>query len=197
MIETIDEKTVRTDLLSGLPVLDAGARGFRFARWFAARGHRVVAMDPDPSIQDPSISGVEFWSYALVGGPAVTDRVSLAMVEDPEARYIGTGGKTESVQAVSLLGVTYANKIERWDVVKLNIEGSEYEILEEWPGPVARQITVSFHEHTPRGRGREGIEKIVAHLQKWYRVESHKWEARYCAGENYWDSRFVLKDLPA
>lgn len=61
-----------------------------------------------------------------------------------------------------------------------------------WPGPIARQISVSFHEHAhPIGEAR--IKQIVAHLSKWYDPIRHIKDARYCAGENYWDSVFVLR----
>ena len=53
MIEIIDERSVRTDLLTpGGHVLDVGARGYVFARKMAARGCCVVALDPEPTDED-------------------------------------------------------------------------------------------------------------------------------------------------
>jgi len=36
--------------------------------------------------------------------------------------------------------------IEQFEMVKMNVEGSEYEILEYFPKMCAKQISISFHE---------------------------------------------------
>jgi hypothetical protein len=82
-----------------------------------------------------------------------------------------------------------------WDVIKLNIEGSEYDVLDTWPGPIARQIVVSFHEHTPRARGRAECDRLIAKMGQWYKAFNVVWEKRYCCSENYWDVLFIRNDL--
>jgi hypothetical protein len=82
-----------------------------------------------------------------------------------------------------------------WDLIKLNIEGSEYDVLDTWPGPIARQIVVSFHEHTPRARGRAECDRLIAKISQWYDVQNVVWEKRYGCSENYWDLLFTLKGL--
>lgn len=198
MIEIIDNHSVRTDLLGKRPVLDAGARGFRFSKWFAEHGHETWAIDPSPDmIGDVSVA---HYDRAALVAPSWPNSVGLHLGPDPEAWYVvpgmwrqpGVMVKTLNLrdhwQGVSGMGCG-------WDVVKLNIEGAEYDILAEWPGPIARQITVSFHEHTDRRRGDAAITDIVLHLRKWYYEERHVKDERYCCGPNFWDSLFVLKEL--
>lgn len=86
-------------------------------------------------------------------------------------------------------------KINTWDLVKLNIEGAEYDILSQWPGPIAKQIVVSFHEHTSEGRGGSEVGRIMEHLGKWYQVIQHVNEPRYGCASNWWDTVLVQKGL--
>lgn len=205
MIEIIDGHSVDTSLLTGGCVLDAGARGFRFAREMASRGEWVTALEPDETdSHEPvkDIGRIHVKRAALIGGHWGWNGVgrTLEMLEDGEARRIVEGVPTirpvKTVQAydIQILTLQHCGEVP-WDLVKLNIEGSEYDVLADWPGPIARQISVSFHEHTDRRRGDDGIQKIVAHLSQWYRPARHVKDERYCAGPNYWDSLFVRKDL--
>jgi hypothetical protein len=84
-------------------------------------------------------------------------------------------------------------------VVKLDCEGEEFSILENWPGPIATQISVEFHDFTGPRRALvdEGYyeNKLWPHLCQWYKVVKHDWvdlrgEPAYCG---HWDSLLVLK----
>lgn len=202
MTEVIDNHSVRTDLLtSGGHTLDAGARGFRFARRMLELGQSVVSMDPDPEVEDPKLTGLLHRRVALVDGRYPENFLMLHLLPDREARHLGTGSHryigVEQIQVrVEDIGeVMKATEVRYWDCVKLNIEGSEYGVLARWPGPIARQIVVSFHEHTSAAHGDSRIGAIVEHLSQWYVPVQHVKDARYCAGLNYWDSLFVLKEL--
>src|SRR3990167_529803 len=193
-LTTVDNHSfVESRLVKG-PVLDAGARGFRFSEWFAQKGHApVIAIDADPTYsQQPKHEGVTVLHAALLANPDPS--YGLRMTEDPEARYV-TNKEPAGTVPVRTLSMAQLD-IKAWDIVKLNIEGPESDILANWPGPIARQIVVSFHEHCAHAkRGDDAIWKVVQHLSKWYAVVRHIKDARYCAGENFWNSVFILKDL--
>jgi hypothetical protein len=185
-IKVIDNHSVAVDLLTKGPVLDAGARGFVFAKWFADRGHSVYALDPSPDLEAPKNDNIAFIDFALTSlyGSALLDRTG-----DPGAWHLANSGLP--VQTVSL---SYFNE-GNWDVIKLNIEGSEYDVLNTWPGPIARQIVVSFHEHTNRARGRAECDRLIDKMRQWYMPFNVVWEERYCCHANYWDVLFIRKDL--
>jgi len=193
-IEVIDNHSVATDLLRGGAVLDAGARGFRFSRWFAERGHKVYAFDPAPDIENLRITNLNFYRMGLVGTGKPGDW-HLVQCDDPEASYLKRGEADHFIATTDIQGIMSFCRIQMFDVVKLNVEGAEYDILESWPGPIARQVVVSFHEHTGRGRGREGCDLLVERMRQWYDVPVHQWERRYCCSENYWDTLFTLRGL--
>jgi hypothetical protein len=190
---TIDNHTFREDLLIGAPVLDAGSRGLRLARWFAGRGHRVVALDAG---EDEKAEGIECHKVALMGTRRAGGMVRLVRTDDLEARYIGPpDAQGDSVPSVSLPVLSDALKVIQWDLIKLNIEGSEYDILDEIDYPIARQIVFSFHEHTTRARGRDECDRIIAKLSRIYDVHNQVWEKRYGCVENYWDVLLTERGL--
>ena len=200
-LEVFDNHSVVVDLLTKRPVLDAGCRGFAFSLALASRGCPIVALDPDPSVTIPyALYNTPTWHHfirsALVG-ECHPRMARLRMTTDAEARYV-THAQQEGDPLISCVTLSDLMKrvgVDQWDIIKLNVEGSEYDILSDIRGPVSRQIVVSFHEHTPQGRGDGAVAAIVEHLRQWYAVVQHEKEPRYCCPANWWDSVFVLKEL--
>jgi len=190
---TVDNHSFREDLLTKGPVLDAGARGFVFAKWFADRGHHVYAFDPSPDIGEAP-KGVTLYEAALVG-KKYPRGMHLHLSSDPNAWHtqVDKDAYSVPVEAVSLNALPMAGV--QWDLIKLNIEGSEYDILDEIDGPIARQIVFSFHEHTDRARGRAECDRIIDKLRRWYVIQNQVWEKRYGCIENYWDVLAIEKGL--
>lgn len=197
VLEVIDNHSVAVDLLTKGPVLDAGARGFVFSNWFAKRGHEVFAIDPSPDVENlfpKEWNPIRLIKAALVG-PGYPKMMSLQLGPDPNAWYVKYDGSFESVPIDTVQLSEIGPRGCQWDVIKLNIEGSEYDILDNWPGPIARQIVFSFHEHTDRKRGREECDRIIDKLRQWYDISNQVWEPRYCTYANYWDILAIEKGL--
>ena len=188
MLKGAAAHTIDVSLLSGGWVLDAGCRDFEFTSYCAKYGCRVVALDPDPEVLDPGIEGVVFHREAIA---AQAGHCDFALTDDVEARHIATANSQRrnapyiSVPVTTLVDIMSRHKIEMWDCVKMDIEGSEYEILLAWPGPIAKQITVEFHDHVEK-RPAELYDRLFAHLDQWYRV------VKYYAGDTLW----VFKESP-
>lgn len=203
--EVIDNHTVVTDHFFDPDawVLDVGSRGMMFAQEVSRRGPSVVAMDPDPSSWEgiPAHPRIHPVAAALVaiGAPKY---LSLARWDNGQANHLITPStpKPERAEQIAVVGFDIREVMERysvkqWACVKLNCEGAEYDILRTWPGPIARHMSVSFHDHTGANpRGEETYKEIFAHLGQWYEVFGHKWETRYCAGYSYWDTVFCLRE---
>jgi len=172
------------------PVLDVGARDFVFSKEMANRDFRVIAMEPDPTVKDPEDKRIEFIRAALSAGP---DRnMPFSMDTDPQARHLSESG-TVTVDAVNIRSIMRKVGIERFGIVKLDCEGAEYDVLLEWPGPIADQLTVEFHEHVAQ-RPQELYNAILDHLGVWYRIVQHSKSIRHCISTpNFYDSLFVLR----
>jgi len=77
------------------------------------------------------------------------------------------------------------------DLLKLDIEGAEYEILENLE-PIPKQISCEFHEHCHTELHKLYIDKVLEHLCKHYHMNLYirEWP-RYL----FMDCLFIRKDL--
>lgn len=206
-VETVDNHSFYPDLLtSGGTVLDVGCRGFGFSRVMAERGMKVLALDPDAGIKDPGVPGVTFVCKALMDDPAL--RVATyASWSSGEGNYVVRSGRVPAhaeaseVQCVDIVRLMGDFGVTVFDLAKFDCEGSEYGVLLRWPGPIARQISVEFHDFlgmNPSGNDHEAYyKKLFAHIGQWYDVVQHEkfvHPLMVNGPENYWDSLFVLRN---
>ena len=142
----------------------------------------IIALDPDPEIVQPPEERITFLRKALTEkvvdrviwqGPGDGAYiVGNGDPYDPGYRWPITPNQPRAeVPNVTIhkLMAEYGRKFkqsiqaqgmfhESWprfcpfDVVKLDCEGSEFGILCSWPGPVAKQISVEFHDYVDRRR---------------------------------------------
>ncbi len=195
-LHTFGEHTVDAELLTpGGWVLDAGCRDFTFARELAARGCKVVAVDADPTVEDPQIDGITFVNSALCDVPGVRQ---FFMHQDPQARFVIDTQQSMSrpgvvvVEAVTIAQLMARFGVFRWDAIKLDIEGAEYGVLQNLNGPIAKQISIEFHEHV-KPRPQALYDSIFNRLGNWYDVIQHAKERRHGCAPNFWDTLFILK----
>ena len=176
---TIAEHTIDETLLpaQGAYILDAGCSTREFSKWFSPL-HKPFGIDIrwlDSSHQ-----------YAITGH---IGRVGVVYSKDLQATKIGSG---DSIHAVTIEEFSRLVSVEFWDVIKLDIEGSEIDAICAMTKPMAKQITVEFHLHC--GQTMEDVQKAVDHLHSLgYRTHQHELSDRHCAGFNYWDSLFYLE----
>lgn len=201
---TVASHTVDLERLRNAPViLDVGCRGFAFVRefqtYFDSYGDddpHFIAMDPDPAIEDPHITGCRFIRAGLIGDEdgesCFRDYVSFST---GEANYFSkTGPDTDPPGSTRVcLQLMKLSPVSWFDVVKLDCEGSEFSILENWPGPIADQISVEFHDWTdPKKRDGDYYEKLFAGPLKDYEVVQHELSVQG-TGTGHWDTLLVLK----
>lgn len=112
-----------------------------------------MAMEPDPIVVDPCIEGVQFCQRALVhddrfdSGYASYSTGEGNFLTEMAAYY---DAKMIRVHCVNIHQVMGTYNVAHWDIVKLDCEGSEFDILQNWPGPIAAQISVEFHDYTDK-----------------------------------------------
>jgi len=79
------------------------------------------------------------------------------------------------------------------DLVKFDCEASEFSILENWPGPIATQISVEFHDYTHRTLwNEEYFAKLIGRLEGFGYVTVQHEDHWVGGGQGHWDSLFVL-----
>ncbi len=214
-LQTLAEHTVDLDLLPEAPIVfDVGCRWFSFAQ--AVRDlrpqARVVCFDPDPLVRDDLKSKeFEFYQNGLVGRPALAGREDTPAGSAKLYRYLDGvsdfidglacahyyrdhkiySGDFINVSVLTIQDAMRAAGVSHIDCVKLDCECSEFSILEDWPGPIATQISVEFHDWADHLRwDGKYFDALFAGPLRDYKVVLHEWHESYA----HMDSLLVLKD---
>ncbi len=198
--ELVAEHTIGCLPLCFGHVLDVGCRRFDFSKAMLNEDYNVVAIEADDEVVPIHHEHLRFGNYALVPEFQNGETQTLIKFGNGTANHLSTIGvsnskTTNNVTGMSITAISSKFNVAKWDVVKLDCEGSEYDVLLEWPGPIARQITVEFHEHTAaNARGNVVYDDILKHLSQWYDLVQHEMSVRYCIPTpSYYDSLWVLK----
>ena len=186
-IETIAEHSLIPSLLpeKGF-IIDAGCRNFQFRDAMKAMGHKVYAIDCD-LLDDPC---EEYYRFALSNKNGFAN---ISRTNDPQATSITTVDTGEVIECMTLEAFSQIRGPlhGRWDLIKLDIEGSEYEVIMAMEKAITRQLSVEFHMHTGVYDMKE-LEEMENHLHDLgYEFIQHKLSAQHGLGENYWDSLFL------
>ncbi len=173
------------DLLTDMPItseavaLDLGAyEGDWTARMVDRHRCRVYAFEPSPGLAAKTAArfatnpNVMVFDYGL----GATDRTALLSRDGPGSsvhRRKGTFGSVD-VEVRDIAGVLADLELRHVDVVKMNIEGAEYDVLERliatnWLDRIGN-LSVQFHEWGPgayRRRRRIRAALRQSHVQTW------------------------------
>lgn len=202
-LQTLASHTVDIDLLPEAPlVLDVGCRWFDFTRGILAHRPkaRVWCLDPSTDVRwepDLEVGRVGLFHLALVGDDRFATNFAEGIAGDGGGNLVVDDRETfgdykiKRVLCVNLQKFMQSQKIERFDCIKLDCEGSEFGIIENLVGQVATQISVEFHDWT--GPWKEhGCERAMARLHSLgYRAVQHEL-SKQGNGVGHWDSLFVL-----
>jgi hypothetical protein len=182
-ITTIHEHSV---ILSLLPekanILDLGCRGFQFTNYFKDIGHNVFPVDIDLLHPAPP--------YYILGIGGTEGFCAVKKSIDPQAAKMTEGFEIpmHTVKSFSeMVGVEF------WDIIKADIEGSEYEMIMSWEKPWCRQLSVEFHQHL--GQTDTQIKEMEDKLLSLgYLPAKHDKYPAHGLPSNYWDSLWLLKE---
>lgn len=204
---TIDGHTFNGDIIKGGWVIDAGCRGMAFSEYIL---DRRFAFTHKPNV---FAIDIEDFSEVYINKRDREFKFKQAALTNKsgqtEAYFFGNGTgnfikginqvpgnlpdrpmQIQTVPCITLQDI-YNEIGTDIDLLKLDIEGAEYEILENIE-PIPKQITVEFHEHCHTEIHNKYIDKIMDHLCKHYHCNLYirDW-ARY----KYMDCLFIRKDL--
>jgi len=150
-------------------VVDAGANVGAFSLWARHRGaHNVLAIEPDPStaqllIRNVSGDGVEVVIAALAGEDG-SARLSVSRLST--GSKVGPAGGGPEVPTKTLEHLLGGASWPRVDVLKMDIEGAEYEVLRSTSDQWLERIGVMIVElHGGPGPERNSVLDRLRSLQ--------------------------------
>lgn len=167
-------------------VLDIGCRGFLF------KGH-IIAHVPTAAVHCVDIDQLDCYPE-MYERCAISDfdgMCGLIKTDDPQATKINKAGT--GIDSYTLESYSKKVGVEFWDLIKIDTEGSEYEIIMGMLKPMAKQLSIEFHlfNSTYTIFAMNAMENKLKELG--YEAVKHEWTSQHGAGFNYWDSLFVLK----
>lgn len=145
-------------------IVDLGCATWDWTQRFFGK-KRVVGVDPFEN--DPNVADVQ-----LFQGLVTSVRGHVLISRE------GTGSSTHSrTNVVSVESITFADLLDRYRVdqiaaLKINTEGSEYEILinlSEQQLARIDQIAVSFHDFIGIGSAKS-VDAVLGYLRNWYDI---------------------------
>lgn len=206
-----NEHSFDLDLLLSVknPVaIDVGCRGFSIAKQLVPLGVKVYSLDIDDAVathSDASASRVESFHHLAMLGESDRSRqgplVGVQRCSDPAATCVCEGIlDRERVATTTLAKFLTEMTLLRVDLLKLDCEGSEYGIIEDVAHskfPMARQITVEYHDHCgkmPPG-GPMWFDQIARLLSRNYEIVKHKRETPPWGGQpSYVDCLYIARE---
>lgn len=198
LIPVNKEHTLDLDLLTkGDWVLDVGCRFFDFTAEIVRLGCHVLAIDPSLDVADPVMENVHFLRCALVGDKSIA---TATFCDSADAAHLVHGHRTPTsgvrqytVPCLTIEQLMTKFNITHFTAVKLDCEGAEFDIIRNWPGPVATQLTCAFHDFVNPAWCHAQYPALLSHMMNWYEVAQHESYIRHGhAAPCYWDSLFVL-----
>lgn len=182
---TIAEHTVDLETLrKPANILDLGCRDFEFTNYFDKRGDFVGPVDIDPKLEGDR-------PYLNM---AITDYIGVCGIKrssDAQATKMSRTIGEETIQCTTLEKLMENMNIPYFDLIKIDVEGAEYEIIRSLTKAPAKQISCEFHLHT--GAYSQGdVALMVAKLHSLgYKTVTHELTSQHGAGMNYWDSLWI------
>jgi hypothetical protein len=181
MISEIHEHSVDLSLLpQQANIIDIGARGFQFTNYMRELGHKVTPIDID------AFHNQTYYRIAITGKDG---RVGIEYGNDPQATRIKEGDELLSMRLdtfMNSIGLEFA------DLIKMDVESSEFDIIMSLKKPPAKQISCEFHLHLGVYSQKEMVLMEDKLRKLGYGFAQHQLTDRHGAGLNYWDSLFIL-----
>lgn len=182
---TIAEHTVDLSLLpKGANILDIGCRGFLFFDDLVRLGHKVVAIDVDRLE-----TSRPYYRIAITGQNGYVD---IKYSPDPQAVSVRQTFRMTDTESMTLSKFSETVGVPFWDLIKIDVEGSEYEIIMSLTEPPAKQLSIEFHLHTGIYGAREVKQMEDKLLSLGYFPAKHDKYPAHGLPANYWDSLFIL-----
>ncbi len=201
---TIDETLINKDGW----ILDLGCINFTFANDIKKYCNNVLCIDPNPNIKeipegiiyermavthDESVNEQNFYIYNDINGYSLLN----------PSRDWCTLQEVITVPVCTIKSMMEKYNIDKFELIKFDIEGSEYKILENINWSISKQFSIEFHDFrfmNPYYPNNETYyDLLLDRIKDKMDIVQHQLTDHpgfpSGMGRNYWDSLFVEKKI--
>lgn len=188
MVETVAEHKIDFDYLTpGGWILDIGCMGFDFYKHMKLLGYNVVGVD---------IQILAGFPYNRV---AISNTNGVAYIEynhDKQATRLSKKETPYPIRTTTLQSFSESYCMTKpWDLIKIDCEGSEYDIIMGLEHAPAKCLSLEFHLHTDIYGEKEVQQMVEKLITLGYEVVSHEKTVMHGLKPNYWSSLFIMSNL--
>ena len=206
MIKRIDTHSFdETILTENGWILDIGCRGYALSNYFAEKNFRVIACDPDINIKPSPHQNIIYKRIGIVGTDVKES--NYAGWSTGEGNYITDKRPAHAsayykIKCNTIKDLMEEYNIKEFEIIKMDCEGSEYDILMNLDQTCTKQISVEFHDFL-------GLNPYYPNNEEYYSKLRNKLSnfdfvihamtpmIKHNPLMNYWDSLFIRKDCNA
>lgn len=203
---TIAEHTINENIIkkSGW-ALDLGCIGFDFSLKIKEYVDNVIGVDANPSIQ--GVDGIIFENKALVTDEREEVYYNIFNDKQGNSLFLPLNDTCvfqtrTKVKTTTMKSLMEKYGIEQFEVIKIDIEGGEYDFLNNLDFTISKQYSVEFHEFrnmNPYYPDNEiYFRQLFEKLKEYCDIIQHNLTDHpgfmLGKGRNYWDSLFTLKE---
>jgi FkbM family methyltransferase len=204
---TIKEHTIEETIIDKNGwVLDLGCVNFGFSLEIKKYCNNVICVDPNPNIKEIP-DGLIYENIAITHDENLTENVYYLYDDISGYSLLNPSNDTCRLLSEQIINLTTIKKlmlkydIEKFELIKFDIEGSEYKILENLDWSISKQFSVEFHDFrnmNPYYPNNEiYYDKLLDQIKDKFDVITHSNTHHpgfpLGMGYNYWDSLFVEK----
>jgi FkbM family methyltransferase len=211
MIKRFYEHSFELDIINpgGWGVDFGCGSDFYISKTFLDFGLKTIAVDPNPAIKEiPKYENLYFENAALVIDDSselnfhiYNDQDAASLKNPKNDVYFLQKLNSVVVKTTTIDKLMQKYDIHQFEILKLDIEGAEYDFLMTINKPIAKQISIEFHDFRGLNPYYPNNEKyyneLIKKLSPFYQVVKHNIEKHPgLSGPqsyNYWDSLFILK----
>lgn len=205
-LKTISEHTFDASIIKKEGwILDLGCVNFTFSLGVKEYCDNIICVDPNDNIKEIP-EGLLFEKKALVNGD--NKEIDFFIYNDIQgystlnpSRDWCVLEKKITVDACNLKDIMDKYGIEQFELIKFDIEGGEYSILENIDWTLSKQYSIEFHDFrfmNPHYPFNETYYNIMKNrMMEYCNIIQHEASDHpgfpMGMGRNYWDSLFILK----
>lgn len=170
-------------LFDDMVIMDIGANVGGFAARLASKAKRIVCYEPDPSnfevlkMNTEKFPNVELVHGAIIKGNDPT--VTFYMTKSKSANCSGSVYRGRRSVEQTVPAINFASELERIqpNFLKIDIEGSEYDLLTEDLPECVKEVIIEIHHSTDKLT--EKYKVLLAYFERQFGPEVNRHDVVY------------------